>query len=519
MRCAVCCVAKNESKEILYWISWYIALGFDTVILFDDNSIYDSVAKIIRAKGNFDIRLIRVSQSATYHAVRQVQIYNHVSTTYRDEFDWIAFFDADEYLDLYGEDIKDFLSRMNDYDSVAFNWANYGWNGHVMRPSGPPVLAYTKHGAPDLFWNRHTKVITRPTAIPQNSIAYVHASPVPAERTASADGQPIRWLDGHRAGLTQNEPDWKGGRLIHLQARSMENYVQREYLREDLRRHPDDPSNSVFYDPRYNEQTTPINVAYVEKMFHLLHFMSCNFMRSMMITLEENYLGLVSLCKSDITKEIPIYQESKNFSQGEKNERWTSDHSEPSSLMEEVFSEGTGSLFELETFERTTIGIKNGNVSLDPLSETPKLLALALKGKPILHLMMADFGRFSIRNDPRVLRILTYEVHTNSDGSISLTHPRTGRYVSARMNSREVEVGLQRAYDWEKFYLRPIEMKSSVNMLARFLESVTSLRNFVAKGLATAPMEDAIAAAFCTLPSYERKAIARLAGEVPEFIY
>lgn len=519
MRCAVCCVTKNEEKEINYWISWYLTLGFDTIILFDDNSNDDSVSQIIRSRGSFDIRLNKVKHSATYHALRQVQIYNHVTTTYREEFDWIAFFDADEYLDLYGKNIKNFLNTIGDYDSVAFNWANYGWNGHVVRPSGPPVLAYTKHGSSDLFWNRHTKVITKPKAIADNAIGYVHASPVPFERTATSSGQPIHWLNGSHAGLTHNAPDWKGGRLIHLQARSMENYVQREYLRENLRRHSDDPSNAVFYDPKYNEQTTLISEIYISQMYDVIHTMGQNFLHSMLETLEKEYLGLLSLCQNDISENLPIYEEHKNFSEGERNEHWTSDHTDPSPLPENFFDEKQTRLFLIETLDHLPVGLKNGHISLDIHEEGPQLLALAIQGQPFIYLIASDLSVIRMKQDPRVLNILAYETHVDDAEKISFTHPRTRRYVSARMNSKEVEVGIPRAYDWEKFCLKPLEMTPESQELADFLYATKSLRNFVAKSIASSPVEDAIAASFCSLSSIQRKAIEKLIGKLPEFVY
>ncbi|NHN84501.1 hypothetical protein GOB93_07565 [Acetobacter musti] len=38
MKTAVCLVVKNEDTEIVYWIAWYKALGFDSFIIYDDFS-------------------------------------------------------------------------------------------------------------------------------------------------------------------------------------------------------------------------------------------------------------------------------------------------------------------------------------------------------------------------------------------------------------------------------------------------------------------------------------------------
>lgn len=124
---------RGSLNTIREWVEHYISLGFDKVILYDNNTdcnVMDYLKgleeHIICTKGNN----------------RQLSTYNEAYRTYKDEFDWLAFFDDDEWLVL-NEDktIKDYLSRdcFKKVDCIHINWKMYGDNGHL-HPTGEPTF-------------------------------------------------------------------------------------------------------------------------------------------------------------------------------------------------------------------------------------------------------------------------------------------------------------------------------------------------------------------------------------------
>ncbi|NHO55431.1 glycosyltransferase [Acetobacter estunensis] len=122
MKTAICLVVKNEAVELPYWIAWHSSLGFDSFIIYNDFSDDKTEEVILSLKKGFDIRYKRNHVNRDRHDIRQIRAYNDALTCYGQEFDWIAFFDADEYLDLYGKNIKSYLTDLGDVSLVAFNW-------------------------------------------------------------------------------------------------------------------------------------------------------------------------------------------------------------------------------------------------------------------------------------------------------------------------------------------------------------------------------------------------------------
>ena len=87
-------------------------------------------------------------------------------TEYADEFVWLAFFDADEFLRLEQDaTVPEFLARFPQADAVAVNWCNYGSSSHYLKPKIPPVAAYTWHGKSSQPINRHVKCFVRPQKV------------------------------------------------------------------------------------------------------------------------------------------------------------------------------------------------------------------------------------------------------------------------------------------------------------------------------------------------------------------
>lgn len=516
-KCAVCCVAKNEVHEILYWIAWQFAIGFDTVILFDDDSS-DGTVKLVEASlGDFDIRLYKVERSATYHAVRQVQIYNFVADNFKHHFDWIAFFDADEYLDLYGEQLGSFVNKFGNFDSIAFNWCNFGSSGHIKRPEGAPVTEYTRHGSRELFWNKHTKVITRPLAIPSGKITYVHSSPVAPEKTAAPDGFPIKWAANH-AGLTADVPSWEGGRLLHYQSRSMENYVAREYLREDLRRNKDDPSNIVFTNQEYNEISSEVHHSYVQKMNSILHGMSKNILVTIG-KIERNVFKTdeIKNFSWNRTSYLSIFSEKKSFGDFEKSQNWTSSHRLPVP----IYSAGSDAfeLYEVIDSEGRRLQVSNGEVITgDDLGQN-NVFAICLINTPYIFFTHKTTLPLYVKEDPRILSVLTYETFINENGSFSFVHPRTRRYVSALRNSNLVVADRIRAQEWEQFTLQKAEPDEQILNIATRISRFNDTSFLDSMANNKGPADDVPAAILSMLPEARLALIKHLIGDIPKIIF
>ncbi|MDD2704875.1 MAG: glycosyltransferase family 2 protein [Acidocella sp.] len=224
--CAVVLVVRDEASDILAWLAWYKLLGFSAAIVYDDDSTDGTWELLQQAASHWDIRLSRTpGQREKPHTWRQDEAYRHAIATYKGEFAWLAFFDADEFLSLrQDETVTAFLARFPGADEVAVNWCNYGSSGHALKPAAPPPLAYTWHGDAHRAINRHVKCFVRPRAV---GAAWrgVHCFDVAPDRAVLASGAPLRW--GGTEGIIDAAPDWSVAKLMHFQCRSMEHFIER----------------------------------------------------------------------------------------------------------------------------------------------------------------------------------------------------------------------------------------------------------------------------------------------------
>lgn len=232
-RCAVVLVVKDEAADILAWLAWYQELGFDACIVYDDDSSDGTWDSLRQAALVQDVRPRRtIGPKPGRYEIRQEFCYRQALLEWRDEFDWLAFFDADEFLLLNEDDnIQSFLRRFGDADAVAVNWCNYGSSEHLLKPVMPAFEAYTWHGDERQRVNRHVKTIVRPRKTGPGW-RNVHCFDVPDERYRLANGDRVVWSE--TAGIIADAPDWRVAKLMHYQCRSMEHFIERLKKRPEL---------------------------------------------------------------------------------------------------------------------------------------------------------------------------------------------------------------------------------------------------------------------------------------------
>lgn len=137
LKCAVCAVVRLENLYIKEWVEHYKELGFDNIILYDNNNpdeddLNDVIGDYI--KSGYVI-IINVKGLKGF----QVHAYNHCINMFKNKFDWIGFFDIDEFLTLTEHNtIQEYLNTFEDtVDSIAFNWMIYGDNDLVYYEDKP----------------------------------------------------------------------------------------------------------------------------------------------------------------------------------------------------------------------------------------------------------------------------------------------------------------------------------------------------------------------------------------------
>jgi len=150
---AVCCIAKWEDDYIDEFVEHHLKLGFDKIIIYDNNDDF-SLCKRYRESD----KIITIPYKKKKFA--QIKAYHDCMIRFRYKYDWIAIIDVDEFLFIDCPNIKDFLSDFADFTSVAINWDCYGAGGQIYKENKPLSERFTIPGEGDIkHFNSHYKSI------------------------------------------------------------------------------------------------------------------------------------------------------------------------------------------------------------------------------------------------------------------------------------------------------------------------------------------------------------------------
>lgn len=123
-----CLIIKDEGRYLSEWLAHYLTLGFDRIVIYDNDSGPETLA-IERFCAAQDERITIIPWPDAPGKYAQI-------TAYEDALgncstDWIAFFDADEFLVLKKDaSIQSYLMRApSDAGAVCINWVVFGSSG------------------------------------------------------------------------------------------------------------------------------------------------------------------------------------------------------------------------------------------------------------------------------------------------------------------------------------------------------------------------------------------------------
>jgi len=165
-RIALCAIGRMENRYAREFVEHYLRLGFDKIIICDNNfgdeEHFEEVLDDYIAYGFVDIIDYRDQ------LVAQKKSYNECYERYGKDYDWMAFFDFDEFLTICsGEDIHSFMQRYEGAECLVINYMIYTDNNLVRydrrllaeRFTEPmPINRCVTYSFPE---NRHVKSIIR----------------------------------------------------------------------------------------------------------------------------------------------------------------------------------------------------------------------------------------------------------------------------------------------------------------------------------------------------------------------
>jgi len=131
MKVALVCIAKDEDNYVEEWINYNEKLGFDEIIMYEN----DWLCKVDRPF------LSKIKFPGQH---KQMESYNHFLTHFRNDYDYVAFLDCDEFIVLKKhKNIKDFLTEYDNPYGIGINWQFFGANGKVERVGNSLIKQFT----------------------------------------------------------------------------------------------------------------------------------------------------------------------------------------------------------------------------------------------------------------------------------------------------------------------------------------------------------------------------------------
>ncbi len=148
---AICIIAKQENRYIKEFVDYYRKLKINKIFLYDNNDINGEYFEDILSnyiKSNFvEIIDYRGKYKPQFQAFNDCYVKN-------EYFNWIAFYDADEYLYIQNySNINKFLSlsQFKNCSSILINWKYYGDNDKLYYEQKPLQQRFTK----PFYFNNH----------------------------------------------------------------------------------------------------------------------------------------------------------------------------------------------------------------------------------------------------------------------------------------------------------------------------------------------------------------------------
>lgn len=145
MKLLLVAIVKNENRYLNEWVDYHYNLGFDKIVICDNNDIDGEVIKNKKVivedfRGKHESGYV----NGVLHSGIQGAAYNYCYKKYSNDYDWIAFFDIDEFLTLRdGLQLKDFLKNTDNISQIYISSKTYGDNNNLVYKKKPVTERFT----------------------------------------------------------------------------------------------------------------------------------------------------------------------------------------------------------------------------------------------------------------------------------------------------------------------------------------------------------------------------------------
>lgn len=235
-------IAKNEGSYLLEWISYYLVLGFDRIIIYDNEST-DNTRQIIQHAQLNDKRISYIFWSDIPDRAPMIPAYN--DAVKRTNTEWIAFFDIDEFLVLKEDNsISEFLLKFDSsVSAIGINWLIFGSSNQENYRDDLVIQRFKRCSVPEFAPNKHIKTIARTKRIQH---MYIHSAKISSGEYVNAEGKNIKIENlGRSDSICENI-----AQINHYVLKSKEEYKQKK-IKGEGSHPPNSPKRSTKFTPEF----------------------------------------------------------------------------------------------------------------------------------------------------------------------------------------------------------------------------------------------------------------------------
>lgn len=134
---SICAIFKDEELSLKQWVEYHRIIGVDHFYLYNNNSTdnYKEELKKYIEEGIVDLIEWPMPHPA------QLPAYMDCFKKYKDESQWIAFIDLDEYIcPIYKNNIKLWIQKYKKHPSVYVYWKIFGDSGIIDHDENKPII-------------------------------------------------------------------------------------------------------------------------------------------------------------------------------------------------------------------------------------------------------------------------------------------------------------------------------------------------------------------------------------------
>ena len=267
LKVCICTLGKDENRYITEFVEHYKKYGVDKIYLYDNNDLdgerfENVIGKFVDTKFVEIIDWRGVKGTSTYYAIM-----DSCYQTYHDIYDWMIFYELDEFLYLKNyKYIKSYLinKKFDKCESIQLNWVHMSDNNQIYYENKPLYERFPEIGK-NVVKNQYNKICFVKTIVRGhlNNIT-INQNHVLSEKLKACNGF------GKKSQVKKIEslnPDYEFNFIRHYYGKSVQEFIEKikrgDLLRGNEKSIIEWAIEKFFYINKITEQ----KIRYIQKSF------------------------------------------------------------------------------------------------------------------------------------------------------------------------------------------------------------------------------------------------------------